>query len=276
VDSVTGALPEPLARRLRCLEDDFSGVFGLWAHDLRHRRTYELRAHDTFPAASTIKLFVLHELLRQVEAGRLSLTDEVVMRRPDVVPGSGVLKDLTPGVRLSLRDAAMLMVTVSDNVASNLVIERLGVAAINRGVRACGCARTRLGGKLFRTRAPISASTPRDLAWLMLSIARRRAVSPSASSLMRDILDREQSDLIVGRLLPTGSSPAAWRIASKSGSLPGVRNDVAYVRGRAGRYVIALMSRDCVDPRGSADNEAVVCLARVALAVHDHVTGAPS
>ncbi|TMC04720.1 MAG: serine hydrolase [Chloroflexi bacterium] len=271
---MTGPLPDPLARQVRCLEDEFSGVLGLWAHDLRRRRTYELRAGEPFPAASTIKLFILHELLRQAEAGRLSLADEVVMGRTDVVPGSGVLKDLSPGVTLSLRDAATLMVTVSDNVASNLLIGRLGVGAINQGARACGCLQTRLGGKLFRTRAPGSTTTPRDLARLMLGIARRRAVSPTASSLMLDILRREQSDLIVGRLLPEERGRRVWTVASKHGSLPGVRNDVAYVRGRTGRYVIALMSRDCADPNGSVDNEAVLCLARVARAVHDHVTAA--
>src|SRR5205085_7109468 len=132
----------------------------------------ELRGAEPFPAASTIKLFVLHELLRQVERGRLALADQVVVRRTDLVPGTGVLKDLAPGLGLSLADAAMLMVTVSDNVAANLLIGRLGAAAINQGARESGYAGTRLGGKLFRTRAPSSTTTPRDLAALMLDIAR--------------------------------------------------------------------------------------------------------
>jgi beta-lactamase class A len=189
------------------------------------------------------------------------------------VSGTGVQNDLSPGLRLRLEDAARLMVTVSDNVATNLLIARLGTRTINRATREAGYSDTRLAGKLYRSHRLRSSTTPRDAGTLMLEVARHRAVNRAASAAMLDILRREQHDDIVGRHLVRETDGAVrWTIASKSGSLPGVRNDVAYVRGRGTAYVLALMSRDCVDPRFCVDNEATLCLARVAIAVHEHIS----
>jgi beta-lactamase class A len=240
---------------------------------------YGLRAEEPFEPASTIKLFVLLELFRQAEVGALTLDEQVELRERHMADGSGVLKDLTPGLRLTLRDAATLMITISDNVAANLLIGRLGVGAINRGARTVGAGCTHLSGPVLRRRQGQSFSTARDLGGLMTRLARRGAVSPAASREMLDILGRERSDNIVGRLLPDVGAggrplPRAWRVASKNGSMRGVRNDVALVRGNGLSYVVALMSRDCRDLRYSPDNEATLCLARIARAVHDHVTEA--
>jgi beta-lactamase class A len=236
-------------------------------HDLRRRETYGLRAEEPFPPASTIKLFVLREFFRRVEAGDVHPDEEVVLRRRDVVPGSGVLRDLAPGLRLRLRDAATLMVTVSDNVATNLLIARLGTASINRSIRAAGFTDTRLAGKLYGVRDGRSVTTARDLGRLMLDVARRRAVSGAASAAMLAILRRSQVDGIVGRFLPSGERLS---IASKTGTLRGVRHDVAYVEGPRARYVVVVLSRDCADHGFRVDNEAAVCLAHLARAVHDH------
>ncbi len=110
----------------------------------------------------------------------------------------------------------------------------------------------------------------------MAQIAEGTAVSRRASADMREILYREQYDTIVGRFLPydscassRGESP--WRVASKSGSLRGVRHDIAYVDGPRLRYVMSLMSRGCRDRRFWVDNEATLCLARVARAAHDYI-----
>jgi len=200
------------------------------------------------------------------------------MGRYDVVPGSGVLKDLTPDrVSLTLHDLATLMITVSDNVATNLLIGRLGATAVNRGARAAGFEDTFLRGKLFKARTRLSHTTPRDLGTLMTQIARRRAVSREASNEMLDILRREQSDFIVGRYLPYTKEELEqerqpWKVASKSGSIKGHRHDVALVEGHGHRYVLALMSSGAEDLRFWPDNEGSLALARIALAVHQEVT----
>ncbi|MFZ0214639.1 MAG: serine hydrolase [Candidatus Dormiibacterota bacterium] len=274
---VIDQLPQRLRTRVADVEAGFSGHLALWYTDLRRHRTYGLRPNDRFDPASTIKLFILRELLAQVAAGRLTLDDELTMERADLVPGSGVMKDLTPGaVRLSLHDLATLMITVSDNVATNLLIGHLGTASINRGAREAGCADTWLRGKLFKGRTQRSHTTPRDLGTLMTQIARRQAVGRTASAGMLDILRREQSDLIVGRYLPYSPDDLAgdrkrWRVASKSGSIKGHRHDVALVEGDGVRYVVALMSSGAEDLRFWPDNEGTLRLATVARAVHDEV-----
>lgn len=279
VVSFTPPLPPPLDRVVAAHERRFSGILAVWAHDLRRRETYGLRAEEPFEPASTIELFVLHELFRQAEVGALSLNEPIELRERDMVDGSGVLKDLTPGLRLSLRDAALLMVAAGDDVAANLLIRRLGVGAIERGARAAGAARTHLAGPVLSRRWGRSQTTARDLGALLTRMARRAAVSRAASREMLDILGRERQDEIVGRLLPdvdTGGRRLrrAWRVASMSGSVAGVRHDVALVRGNGLAYVVALLSRGCRDLRCSPDNEATLCLARVARAVHDQVATA--
>ena len=270
-------LPPRLRARVEEIESGFSGHLALWYTDLRRRRTYGLRTCERFDPASTIKLFVLRELFRQAEAGHLALDDVLPMERGDLVPGSGVLKDLTPGrVSLTLLDLATLMITVSDNIATNLLIGRLGTANINRGAHEAGCNDTWLRGKVFKGRTRHSYSTPRDLGTLMTQIARRQTVSAQASRGMLDILRREQSDLIVGRHLPYRQDDLAndrhpWRVASKSGSIKRHRHDVALVEGEGLRYVVALMSSGADDLRFWPDNEGTLCLAAVARAVHDEV-----
>jgi beta-lactamase class A len=274
----TPPLPARLAARVEAVEREFTGTVALWCQDLTTHRTFGLRATQRFDPASTIKLFILFELYRQRDAGLLRLDETLTMGRYDVVPGSGVLKDLTPDrVSLTLHDLATLMITVSDNVATNLLIGRLGADAVNRGAREAGFGDTFLRGKLFKARTRVSHTTPQDLGMLMTRIARRRAVSREASNEMLDILRREQSDFIVGRYLPYTKEELEqerqpWKIASKSGSIKGHRHDVALVEGHGHRYVLALMSSGAEDLRFWPDNEGSLALARIALAVHQEVT----
>jgi len=269
-------LPPGLRAALR---RPFSGRLGFWALNLRTGELLEHNAEEIFPSASTIKLFVLRELYRQAEAGRLDLDrDSVVMQHKDVTTGSGVIKDLTTGLRLSLRDAATLMITVSDNTATNLLVRLLGTRAINQGARQAGYAGTRCAGRIFKGNRMRSLSSPRDLGVFMANVALGRELSRAASQAMLDTLKREQYANIVGRLIPYepyGKGKSRWLLASKSGSLVGVRNDAAYVRGPGVRYAIALMSSDCEDERFNVDNEANLVLARLAADIHAHFEQRP-
>lgn len=267
-------LPGALRRRVEPVRRRFSGHLGFWAHDLRTGEEVQLAARDRFPSASTIKLWVLRELFARAEAGELDLDrDDLSLGPRDRVIGSGVMKDLTPGLRMSLRDVATLMITVSDNTATNLLIAHLGTRAINAAARAAGYGDTHLHGLFFKGRGIRgSYTTPADSGRLMLGVATGREVSRAASGGMLDILRREQYANIVGRMIPFdpyASGAGRWRLASKSGSIKGVRNDCAMVEGPGCRYVISLMSRDCADERFNVDNEANLALARIAAEIHD-------
>jgi len=111
---------------LRGLAAGFSGTLGVWALSLDTGEIIEWNPTDTFPAASTIKVPILYEVYRQSGQGRFSLTDPQTLRAEDIVPGSGILKDLTPGLVLPVKDLATLMIIVSDNTATNMLIDLVG------------------------------------------------------------------------------------------------------------------------------------------------------
>ncbi len=256
----------------------FSGVLGVWARSLDSGETIEWNATDTYPAASTIKLPILFEVFRQAAGGAFRLTDIRILRADDVVPGSGILKDLTPGIALTIRDLAMLMIVLSDNTATNMLIDLVGLDAVNASAVNLGLHGTRLAFKLFKAPdgPPRNVSTPADLGRLMALIAERRVLTPATCDEMLGILGRQHfTDLTTRRIpeydgfLEADKTPVV-SVASKSGSIRGTRNDVAFVQAHGRRYVIAMMSKDCRDLRFYHDNEAAVLLPEVSAAIYRH------
>ncbi|OFX28413.1 MAG: hypothetical protein A2Z07_12730 [Armatimonadetes bacterium RBG_16_67_12] len=263
---------------IQALADCFSGTLGVWASLLDSGETLEWNATDDFPAASTIKLPILYEVFRQAGECRFTLTDPMTLRAEDIVPGSGILKDLTPGLALPIRDLATLMIVISDNTATNMLIDLVGLDAVNGSCEALGLTGTVLAFKLFRgpDGAPRNRSTPVDLGRLMTGVAGHAVLTPPACDEVLAILGRQHfTDLITRRLtefdgfLEAGKAPRV-AVASKSGSIRGTRNDVGLVSARGQRYVVAMMSKGCADERFYHDNEAAVLLPRVSAAIYRH------
>ena len=262
------------------LASQFSGVLGVWCHSLTTRETIEWNAQDVFPSASSIKLPILYEVYRQAVEGRYRLTDTHSVQNTDVVGGSGILKDLTPGIALSIQDLAMLMIVVSDNTASNLLIDLVGIDAVNRSMKGLGLRATVLEHKFFHAPpdAPPSRSSPADLGHLMTQIAEHALLTREACEEILGILRRQHYTEYTTRRIAEYDGylepgiPPAVRVASKSGSIRGTRNDVALVEGRGCRYVISMMSRDCKDRRFYVDNEAAVLLADVSGLIYRYFT----
>lgn len=270
--------PSVIVPELQRLAAGFSGVLGVWCRSLTSGDTVAWNAEDVFPAASAIKLPILYEVYRQAGEGRFQLTDTRTVEAAEIVPGSGILKDLTPGLALPIRDLATLMIVVSDNTAANLMIDLVGVDAVNRSMATLGLRATVLENKFFRSPpgARGARTTPADLGHLMTQIADHAVLTPAACEEMRQILRlQHHTDHVTRRIadfdgfLETGTEPVVT-VASKSGSIRGTRNDVALVESRDCRYVIAMMSRDCADRRFYVDNEAGVLLANVSALVYAH------
>jgi beta-lactamase class A len=267
-----------LKHKLAALQRRFSGVFGVAARDLGSGREIARNADATYSAASCIKIPIMVEVFRQVEAGTLDLAAPLVFRPDQKVEGSGILRDLTPGMSLTLRDAVVLMIIVSDNSATNMLIETVGgPAAVTETMRSLGLSPLALHRPIaFDVETPLAEGTPRAFCDLLTRLARREVVSPTASETMIEIMKRQHYTDIIGRYLPYDRSrmdedpEGQLAIATKSGSVRGVRNDVGIVfpPGRA-PYAIALMSRDCADDRYWADNEAKLTLARVSRVVYE-------
>ena len=258
----------------------FSGVIGVWGRDLRSGETVAVRADETFETASAIKTLIMATVFDLVRRGEADLAEPLHVEERHQVRGSGVLRELSLGIALPLRDVLSLMIVLSDNVATNVAIDRAGgVAAVNAMAARLGLERTRLLARLdFESGANdegVGRSVPSELGWLYERIHGGDCVGPDEDAAMRDILLRQQYNTVLTRELPyelvsppphaRGEEPPL-RVASKSGSWEGVRNDAGIFYGPAGDYVLVVMSAGCKDLRFHVDNEAMVVLPAISRA----------
>ena len=270
------------SEQLNALEKDFDLTLGLHAFALEApERCVAFQDDEPFPAASTIKVFILAKLLEQVAAGALLLDDEQVVETTDMVSGSGVLKALQPDRRYTLNDLATLMIVVSDNTATNVLIEVLGVETINAYCQAHGWHETFLAGKLQVETAPPTAAShtsAKNLARAMYGLWSGKLVPQTETDLARRIFSAQQYTDQLGRELGYDAYSAEigesdLRIASKSGSIRGVRNDVGVItRGNQG-FVLAVMTKDAADPRFYPENPGSRAIMKAARLAHQHFLG---
>ncbi len=262
-----------LTVRVEAIAGSFSGRLGVAAVNLTTGERFSLNAAESFPPASTIKLPVLYEVFRGVEEGRWSLDDRLTLTGANMVEGSGVLLDLTPGLQLTVRDLAVLMIVISDNTATNMLIDLCTPDAVNRSLAELQIRGVRLNRKIgMNLEVPLGEATPAGMARLMELIATRQVLTPHACDAMIDILQRQRFKDLTSRFIPETDSETDLppvRIASKSGWIRGVRNDVALIWAPRSTYVLAMFSRDCRDRRFYHDNEGAITLARVSQAVYE-------
>ncbi len=169
----------------------FPGQVGLVAEDLVSGERFSLEAAEVFPAASTMKLFVLGAIL---EAGA-DLTEQLPLLASELASGSGVLKDLTVGSLYSLRDLLTLMITVSDNTATNLLLERFGFPFFQDYLGRHGFSQTRIERKLSHPGSAdwtgANLTSPADLAGFLRGLWSGQLLGEPARSLALDILRRQ-------------------------------------------------------------------------------------
>lgn len=259
------------------IADAFDGEISLSARDLHTGATIERAAGRRCASASVIKLPILiHALLLERE-GLLSLDAPVVLRDADRTPGSGILTQLGSGLMLPLRDACVLMIALSDNTATNLILDRVGIEPVNERMAALGLRDTRLFRKVFATGTPtceenrrygLGMTTPRDMMKLLNMI---HAGHPSLGGAetcarIRDILGRQQYREAIPRYLP-----ADCKFAGKSGAIDAVRNDVGFVTTADGRDIaLAIFCQKMPRPLWTADNPGHLAIGRLARALVEH------
>lgn len=213
-----------------------------------------------FRAASTIKIAVMIEIFRQAERGRLSRSDIVALKNSDRVPGSGVLAHLHEGLNLTVDDLLYLMISISDNSATNMLVDLVGLDAINATLAELGIGQSRMNRRMLgRTPGegePENWVTPRDFAVMMQAIVADTAASAESCAAMRDLLATQQNHDRIARYLPEG---VTW--GSKTGSLPNVVNDVGFVTTGEGTIVIAVFTEGLSEADGE---EAIGEIARAA------------
>jgi beta-lactamase class A len=238
------------------------GVAGVVVLDSRTGEHLSIRGEEPFPSASLIKLPILVELMYRVDGGDVGLDDPLSMLELDRAPGSGMLRHLTTPFSLTVRDAALLMIALSDNTATNLLLEKLGPRSVGVRMETLGMPETRVFRKVFGNPADsfdpagseqwgFGVTTPMDQARLLGWIHRGDAVSPELSAEMLRMLEAQFYRNFIPRHLPPGV-----RVALKSGFVSAARNDCGIVFGPEREYVICVMTRENEDTSFSPANEA--------------------
>jgi len=273
------AAPKPvpawLDRRVRAEAASFNGSVYLYAKNLDTGAEYSFGGDEPVRTASTIKVAVMVEAFARVAEGKAKWSDELVLSKAARYGGSGVLNELTDGLRLSLRDAVTLMMELSDNTATNMVLDYLTTDAVNERMESLGLKQTRImrrvgGGGESREgkvesnkRFGLGRTTPRELTSLLERMERGEIVSPAVSKEMIELLKREQGTNGIWR--------GQWRVpkATKSGALDALRSNVGIIYHPRGRIVLAITCDDMPEPEWTPDNPAYLLMSRLSELVID-------
>lgn len=266
---------DELAGRIDSLIAEHEGDVAVAVVNLDSGESLFRRADEPMPTASLIKLAVLIEAYRQDRAGAISLGDTTEVKAEDEVPGSGVLTPhFSPGTRISLRDAARLMIVFSDNTATNLIVDRVGLENVNATAAVLGCPDTRMHAKVYRGETSIAPE--RSKRFGLGSITARQAVSLFARLHRRELWDAKACDemladlaacddkLKVRRGLPKG---AKW--AHKTGSVNAVRTDAGLLETPAGTVALCVLTENNKDQSWDEENDAELLCAEIGRAVYE-------
>lgn len=274
-------VPEALRLRLDALvaEANAGGEMAVVVRHLERGEAYACAGELPFIAASTIKLPILVALYDAAARGRVRMDEGIDLRAEDQVTGSGVLQVLSPGVCLPLRDLAELMIVVSDNAATNMILQRVGIGEVNACLRGLGLQQTSVVRPLQVIPAHaegFNTVTAGELADLLGLIAQGQAVSWDACRRMIATLKRQQVNDALPALLPDpedGPEPPLgafplWEMAHKTGGITGHQHDVGLLYLPGQTIVICVLTRGC-----GSGAVARALIARVGLAVWEGYGG---
>jgi beta-lactamase class A len=287
-----GSRDSSLEAKLSELAAAHHGKVALYATQLNTGKVATLEADTVVQTASVIKLTILFEAMEQVRSGKAHWDDPVTLKPGDAVSGSGVLLFFDAPQTLTLKDILTMMVIMSDNTATNLAIDKIGLDAVNARIAWMGLKNTHLYKKIGKpAEGPMPAdqpkfglgkTTPREMATVMERIGECKLDGPDtpaaplsekdtaicgvAMKMLRNQFYRETIPRYLEKLDKTETGSAT---ASKTGSLNAVRADVAIVAGKTGPMVLSIFTYDNSDTGWTVDNEGEVTIAKMAKAIVD-------
>jgi beta-lactamase class A len=289
-----------IVEELEDIAELFQGTMGIAGKNLTSGEVYDLNGDQLFPTASVFKIPVLVEMYRQVERGEIDLDEEIILRDIDKVPGSGILREMSEGLTISIKDLASLMMIVSDNTATDLILHKVGKDEVNGTLEELGFEQTRivvgcreilfdlvglsgipeeektLENYMFQAeQGEIEGSwslgvednnvtTPREMAHLLELIVKGEAASRESCDSILEIMGRCQT----GRYrIPKYLPSKEIQLVHKTGSLPGIRNDsgVITIKSSGERYILSCFTKDAVDVY-----EAEEAIAEASLRVYEY------
>ena len=265
----------PLRRELEALVRDYRGVAGISVRHLGTGESISIRGDETFPSASLIKVGVLVALLDEARKGTLRLDERVSMIARDRVGGSGVLYHMASGLEPSLEDLAWLMITISDNTATNLILDKINVRTVWDKMESLGLPHTKIHSKTFLRATSVAmdssvkyglgVTTPDETVRLFELLHQGRAVSPALDSLALRMLRANQDGAKLARWLPEDVA-----FAHKTGDVDASRSDCGIIYGPDAPVAVCVMTRENADHSYAVDNPANLLMGRIGLAVFRH------
>jgi beta-lactamase class A len=277
----------PLDAELQQIAQAHHGQIAVFAEDLKTGQTASLNADLPVQTASTIKMAILLDAAEQIRDGKASFSEKLTLTPENQVPGSGIIGQLDTPLTLTLRDVLHLMVTLSDNTATNMAIDRLGLDHIDATIQAAGLKNTWLYKKVYKpATGPMPAdqpkfglgkTTPREMASIMARFATCNLALDGSKPLPDDglicgkILSmlrvQQDRDGLPRYIEALDTSEHGSAIANKTGALDRVRNDVALIASKSGPIVIAAFTFQNEDQRWTGDNEGQKTLGKIGQAV---------
>src|SRR5712692_2367200 len=251
------------------VDHNLDGVLGVAVLDLTTGQKYFLHADEVLPTASSIKIAILAELYHQAQQGKIKLGDLYTLQSSDLVSGSGIASALTPGVtRLTLRDVAALMISVSDNSATNVIIDRIGMENVNALLDSLGLTHIRLRRKMMDVKAAAEGreniATPREMMTLLEDLYRGKVLNKKMTDDFFALLSVHKESYIPREL------PEDLRIANKPGELEGVRNDSGIIFTGNRPFVISVMTTYLRREKDGGD--AIIRIATAAYQMFDRLS----
>ena len=275
---VAAQRPAKLDDQIKPIVASFKGKVSLFAKNLDTGETYALNPDERVRTASTIKIAVMIEAFARVNEGKAKWTDEVVLTKEKKVSGSGILTELSDGLKLTLRDAVNLMMILSDNTATNLVLDVLTTDAVNARMESLGFKQIKInrkvgsGGESTAGKDPenkkfgLGVTTPREMVLIMEKLERGEIINPTVSKEMIDLMKREQGRNAIGRSL--------WNVemASKYGALDRLRSAVGILYMKNGRVAMAISCDDMPETMWSVDNPAYLLMSKLSEVLAEGLT----
>jgi len=260
------------------LASSAGGAFGIAAKDLSTGRQILLNADREFVAASIIKIPIMVEGFKQAEEGRIRLQAKVKLTDTDKVGGAGILRVMSQGIKIPVIDLIRLMIVISDNTASNILLDLLGIERVNHTMQELGFRGITLRRKFMTLpqRVPAANSvTPQDITGLLEKIARGQVVSRRACEEMVKIMKEQQYNDLIPALIQVSDDKEESlvgqmqkvEIAHKTGSVSGVRHDAAIVYTGSADYVVTILTSDLPDIHRGED-----VIRKISLEIYRHFT----
>ena len=280
-----------LDRAVKAKVQDFQGKVSLYARNLTSGETYSLNGEQPVRTASTIKLAIMIECFSAAAESKLDLNEPLKLAKDEVVSGSGILQDLSPGDQLPIRDMLDLMIVLSDNTATNLILNRIGGNAVNARMAQLGLTDTRVMRKILGDRNDlkpfptgitsegakpenkkwgIGRSSPREMVTLLEKIYRGQLGNKQSSEEMLTILKRQRDREGMGRDMNDVT------IANKTGALDHLRSDVGILYSPGGPIAMAITIDDIPKVDWTPENPGLLMISSLSEILADGLKATPN